>query len=116
VIDLGLPFNSCMCETDTGINKVLIYKIRREYLQPVSETTRAALSYEKPRIYMDPPGDRFDAHNRIISLRCHCILNPVKEFPGGHRWLLTQMLHVALEFGRGQVRVDPIILKIPSTP
>lgn len=93
----GLPFNSCMCQSNTCIDEILINKIRWEDLQPINTTLRDTFSYEKPSISMDPPCHRFDTQDWIIRLRGNSILNPVKEFPGCSRLLLAQMLYVALK-------------------
>ncbi|KAJ6802350.1 uncharacterized protein M6B38_194845 [Iris pallida] len=65
---------------------------------------------------MDPLRHRPHAHHRIVSLRCHRVLDAVEVLPLPHRRLLAQMLHVALELGVRQVRIDPVILQMPCVP
>nr|GLL28413.1 unknown [Ipomoea trifida] len=61
---------------------------------------------------MNPVCHRINAQHRVICLRRGRVLYPVKVFPGVHRLLLAQILHVALEFLLWQVRVYPVIFQI----
>nr|GMD05004.1 hypothetical protein Iba_chr06bCG2500 [Ipomoea batatas] len=61
---------------------------------------------------MNPVCHRINAQHRVIRLRRGRVLHPVKVFPGVHRLLLAQILHVALEFLLWQVRVYPVIFQI----
>lgn len=105
-----------MSKANTSINKILINKVRRKYLQLISTPFGHTLRHEQSRISMDPIRHRFHAQNRIIRLRRHGVLHSVEELSRRNRWLLAQMLHVALELGRWQVRVDPVVLQVPGIP
>lgn len=109
-------FNPGLCKADTGIDEIVVDEICREYLQPVGATLCEALCDEQSSISMDSSSHRFNAYYGVIWLRCDRVLYPVEEFPRRDRLLLAQMLQIAVEFGRWQVRVDPIVLQMSSVP
>lgn len=112
----SFPFNPSARQTNACINKILINKIRREYLQPIRNPPLEALRYERPRIPVDPIRNRLDAQNRVIRLRSNRIFNPVKMPPVHPRLLLPQMLQIALKLRRREVGVDPVVFQVTRPP